>query len=288
MALGMVVLNYNDYKTTVKFLEMVKDYKIINKIVVVDNNSTDNSVDEIRKYVNERIILLESKENKGYGAGNNIGIEYLEKDPEIKYVSISNPDIEFNEKDLSEIVDFLNENRDIAMATGRIIENGKNAEDGAWKLPTYSKCLLQTIPLIDKVVNKSLSYSEQYFKDRYSLVDCIKGCFFIARKSVLSEVNGFDEDTFLYYEENILSCKLKRENYKVAVLNNINIIHAHGVTINKAFKKVEKFKILNNSRKVYMEKYLNINRSRRQLYNFTQTIGINIRKILYFIQGLIK
>lgn len=288
MALGMVVLNYNDYKTTIKFLEMIKDYKNIDKVVVVDNNSKDNSVSEIKMYVNERVVLLESKENKGYGAGNNIGIKYLKQFPDIKYISISNPDIEFNEEDLDKLVEFLDKNESVTMTTGRIIENGKNAEDGSWELPTYGKCLLQTIPLLDKLVNKSLSYTEDYYQGEYSLVDCIKGCFFVAKAKVLNEVNGFDEDTFLYYEENILGYKLKERNNLVAVLNNVNIVHAHGVTINKAFKKIEKFKILNNSRVVYMKKYLKVNDFKMSIYKFTQVIGINVRKTLYFIQGMGK
>ncbi|WP_207733715.1 glycosyltransferase [Clostridium celatum] len=284
----MIVLNYNDHKTTIKFLEMIKNYKNIDKVVVIDNNSKDNSVNEIKKYVNERIVLLESKENKGYGAGNNMGIKYLKEFSEINYISISNPDIEFKEEEINKLIEFLDKNKDITMATGRIIENGKNAEDGSWKLPTYSKCLLQTIPLVDKVVNKSLSYSDEYYTGQYSLVDCIKGCFFIARTKVLDEINGFDEDTFLYYEENILGYKLKERNYLVAVLNNVNIIHAHGITINKAFKKIEKFKILNKSRLVYMRKCLKIEGFKMGLYNFTQVIGINLRKMLYYIQGIGK
>ena len=73
MALGIVVLNYNDYKTTIKFLEMIKEYKGISKVVVVDNNSTDESGERLKRYIDNRVVLLEAKENRGYGAGNNIG-----------------------------------------------------------------------------------------------------------------------------------------------------------------------------------------------------------------------
>lgn len=288
MALGIVVLNYNDYKTTIKFLDMIKDYKNINKVVVVDNNSKDNSVIEIKKYVNDKIILLESKENKGYGSGNNIGIEYLRKIIDIEYIGISNPDIEFKESDLEKLINFLDSNKSIALASGRIIESGKYAKDGAWRLPSYSECLLQTMPIIDKKVDNSLSYPDNYFVGQHSIVDAVKGCFFIARASVLEEIGYFDEDTFLYYEENILGYKLKKKNCPIGILNDVNIIHAHGVTINKAFKKIEKFKILNKSRMVYMKKYLKSSKIKMDFYNIIQFIGINIRKLLYRIQDFIK
>ena len=43
MKTGIIILNYNDYKTTIEMLEQIKDYKTINYIIVVDNNSVDNS-----------------------------------------------------------------------------------------------------------------------------------------------------------------------------------------------------------------------------------------------------
>lgn len=288
MTLGMVVLNYNDYENTIKFLDMIKDYKGIDKVVVVDNNSTDDSVLKINRYINEKIVLLESKENRGYGAGNNIGIKYLRKFSDIKYIAISNPDIEFKQVDLDKLIKFLEHNKSISITSGRIIENGKYARDGAWRLPGYFKCLLQTIPIIDKIVDNSLSYNDDYFKGEYSLVEAVKGCFFISRADSIEEVGYFDEDTFLYYEENILGYNLKKNSQYIAILNEVNIIHAHGVTINKAFNKNEKFKILNNSRIIYMKKYLKISNTKMKVYNITQFIGINIRKVLYKIQALIK
>ena len=42
--IGMVIVNYNDYETTKRLLDNVKDYKVLKEIVVVDNKSTDNSL----------------------------------------------------------------------------------------------------------------------------------------------------------------------------------------------------------------------------------------------------
>lgn len=288
MALGMVVLNYNDYKTTIKFLEMIKKYKGISKVIVVDNNSTDESVERLKRYIDNRVVLLEAKENKGYGAGNNIGIKYLREVEKIKYICISNPDIEFENNDLIKLVEFLEKNNSISMVSGRIIENGKKAKDGAWKIPGYTKCLLQTIPLLDKKIDKSLSYPETYYTGEYSLVEAVKGCFFVVDSDDMKSVNDFDENTFLYYEENILGYKMKNNNLNIAVLNDVNIIHAHGATINKALNKIEKFKILNKSRCIYLNEYIRIGKVKIVFYKFIQAIGINLRKVLYYIQDLIR
>ncbi len=72
MNVGIVILNYNDSETTVKLLDMIKEYKILESIVVVDNNSTDNSYEVLKKFENNKIKVIKSKINKGYGYGNNI------------------------------------------------------------------------------------------------------------------------------------------------------------------------------------------------------------------------
>ena len=71
--LGIVIVNYNDAKTTKRLLDNVKDYQILDKIVVVDNNSTDNSLKELKKYNKKKIEIIENKRNLGYATALNIG-----------------------------------------------------------------------------------------------------------------------------------------------------------------------------------------------------------------------
>ena len=71
-----VILNYNDASTTLDLLRKIQHYKVLNYIVIVDNCSTDDSIEKIQQYVSNNIYLLKSSSNGGYGAGNNIGIRY--------------------------------------------------------------------------------------------------------------------------------------------------------------------------------------------------------------------
>lgn len=286
--LGMVVLNYNDYQTTIKLINIIKSYNNIDNIVIVDNNSSDNSVNEIKKCLYGNMILLESNENRGYGAGNNIGIEYLRRNTDVKYVAICNPDIEFDEYAINEIIKYLETNPNIALASGEILENGVRPIDSSWKLPSYFKCLFQTIPIIDKLVNRSMAYSANEYNKEVSIVEVLKGCFFIGKLDVLTKVNDFNNETFLYYEENILCKKIKDIGYKVAVLNNVKIIHAHGVTINKNVNKIKRYRILDSSRRVYLKECLKCNSFKLKFYDAFQIISINLRNVLFKIQNLIN
>lgn len=75
MKTGIVVLNYNDAEETVKFVNDINSYDVVNQIVVVDNGSTDDSLSQLEKIENIKLIALEN--NLGYAAGNNAGLKYL-------------------------------------------------------------------------------------------------------------------------------------------------------------------------------------------------------------------
>ena len=60
----MVILNYNDGRLVAKLLDEVKDYDVIDLIVVVDNASLDDSVSYLKKYESNKVVILSSKENK--------------------------------------------------------------------------------------------------------------------------------------------------------------------------------------------------------------------------------
>ena len=59
MKAGIVILNYNDAENTIKMIEQIKEYTCLKKIVIVDNHSGDDSVERLKPYENEKIILLE-------------------------------------------------------------------------------------------------------------------------------------------------------------------------------------------------------------------------------------
>ncbi len=281
MKCGIVVLNYNDYEGTRDFIYQIKDYDNIDKIVIVDNCSTDESGDKLKHFKSEKISVILSEENKGYAAGNNIGIKYLINKFKVRYVIVSNPDIIIKEDAICECLKFLENNKGYAIATVKMIEKNNSHTSIAWKLPNFLDCILLTFPLISKIANCRLNYPKEYFNTKVSDVEVVPGSFFVARGKYIEDVEYMDEETFLYCEENILGYKLKSKGYKLAVINSNEYIHNHSITINKNIKgKIEKFKILNRSRIVYVEKYLKVGALRLFVFKILLKIGITVRKIV--------
>ena len=95
------------------------------------------------------------------------------------------------------------------------------------------------------------------------------------KSSVFEQVNGFDNQTFLYYEENILAKRLKDINSKCVLLSDKSYIHNHSVSINKSISSVKKrLDIAFRSRQYYCKEYLGCNFLELLVHKITYKIGL--------------
>ena len=251
--IGMVIVNYNDYETTKRLLDNVKDYKVLKEIVVVDNKSTDNSLEELRKLKNKKITIIDSGENKGYSYALNVGCKYLIDKYKSLNIVISNSDIiiesELDIKDLNSYISTKN------VIVGPTIIQGNDLNRG-FKIPSPWQDIKQNIVFFGKrVLAKELSYPDNYYHKDISKVDTVSGCFFMISSKHLEDMGYFDENVFLYYEENIMGIKTKRLKKNIIVCNNVDVIHDHSVSIDKSLKRIKKYDILKTSQEYFEEKY---------------------------------
>jgi GT2 family glycosyltransferase len=272
---GIVILNYNDYKTTSEMLENIKNMKVLDHIVVVDNNSSDNSLKELDKYKSKKIDIVANKENKGYAYGNNVGIKYLRDNYKCDYVFISNPDIIVDENTFKVLIDDLKTKNCVAPVIKQLGEDIKG-----WKLPSMKK-EINTITS-DRLFKNESIYEDSYYSKDLNEVEVVSGCFFGIKDSSLESVGDFDEGTFLYFEENILGYKLKKKNIKTYVDDRVSVIHNLSVSVDKNVKKYKKYKILMNSLFYYEKNILKSNILRRfvlRLFYFVMIILLKIKNV---------
>ena len=98
----------------------------------------------------------------------------------------------------------------------------------------------------------------------------------------------FDENTFLYYEENITASKLKNTKYKILINNNITIIHDHSASIDKSINYINKFKILKKSQLYFEEYYNNASKLELTLLKITVRLTLITLYVRIFIKGGFK
>lgn len=117
MRTACIIVNYNDAATTIDLLERIRDYKELDYAVVVDNCSTDDSSKHLKERVCSRVIVLDANENKGYGAGNNLGIRYAKDVLNCDVAIVSNPDVSFSDDCLRKIKETFLAHRDVAVVS---------------------------------------------------------------------------------------------------------------------------------------------------------------------------
>ena len=278
---GIVIVNYNDYKTTKRLIDNIKDYKIFDKIVIVDNKSSDNSLKELKKLENKRIVVIDSGENNGYSYALNVGCKYLiDKYRECKII-VSNSDIiiqsENDIKDLFELVKGKN------VIVGPTIIEGNNLNRG-WIVPKpMDDVAMNILGLYKKYQKRYLMYQDSYYNKDISKAGTVSGCFFAISSKHLEEMGYFDENVFLYYEENIMGVKTKDLGKNIIVANNIDVIHDHAVSIDKSLKRIKKYDILKNSQYYFEKTYNHASKWELFLLRLTNKITRVILLIKYMI-----
>ena len=250
----MIIVNYKDVDTTIKLINNVKDYKILDKIIVVDNNSLDNSLKKLENLNIKKLEVIESGVNNGYSFALNIGAKRAIEEYSECNLIISNSDIIIDsEFDLKDLIDTLSEKN--VIVAPNIIED--NSLSRGWRIPTPSDDIKQNIiGYGQKYFNKRLRYDDLYYNKHLSKVETVSGCFFLITSKHLQDIDYFDENVFLYYEENIFGYKTKKLNKNIVINNDVDVVHDHAKTIDKNLKRINKYKILKKSQ-IYFEKTYN-------------------------------
>ena len=251
--IGMVIVNYNDYETTKRLLDNVKDYKVLKEIVVVDNKSTDDSLKKLKKLESKKITIIDSGNNKGYSYALNVGCKYLIDKYKVLNIVISNSDIIIDsENDIKDLNSYISDKNVIV---GPTIIQGNDLNRG-FKIPTPWQDIKQNIVFWGKrVLANELNYPDNYYHKDISKVDTVSGCFFMISSKHLEEMGYFDENVFLYYEENIMGIKTKRLKKNIIVCNNVDVVHDHSVSIDKSLKRIKKYDILKTSQEYFEKTY---------------------------------
>ena len=144
-----IIVNYNDSDNTIKLINNVKDYKSIKKIVVVDNNSSDDSLDHLRELDIKKLHIIESIHNNGYAKGLNMGAKYAMEEYKNPILIFSNSDIEVESEDTIKNLISNFKNKDIKVVMPKIKE--KDNYSYGWKLTSPFKDLLMTIKSYNKL-----------------------------------------------------------------------------------------------------------------------------------------
>lgn len=198
MRISAIVVNYNSGLHVLDCVEGLLQHldseNTADEIIVVDNNSTDNSVDSIKSYPTVRIV--QSSVNVGYAGGCNIGSEHTSGD----ILLFMNPDAVLTSP-VTCIRDRFEQNDDCAIVAPGIIEQG----DLYGLLRPFPSVLSDTLGelglgyLLFREYCRGVTLSTKQKYDFFS--GYAQGSAFFVRRDAFERIGRFDAGFFLYYEE---------------------------------------------------------------------------------------
>jgi GT2 family glycosyltransferase len=232
--ISIIILNYCSFNETKNLVSQIVDIEDNIRIIIVDNNSPDNSynllIDTFGGYSN--VNILRNQHNTGYAAGNNVGIRYALEEQNSAYIAIMNPDVEITEGFLGNMIEYLEADQNIAAITGIMLDPHKclNMASIACKIPSIIGDIFVCSELL-KIIYNPIKYNK--FSNHSPIipgiyyVDIIPGSCFVIRSTVLKDIGLLDEGTFLYCEERILAKKIKDMGLTNAISIKDTFIHKH-------------------------------------------------------------
>lgn len=235
--IGIVILNYNSYETVVKCVSSILKYekKIRYTIYIVDNASTDGSLHKLHNHYSSLsfIKIVDAKINGGYSYGNNCGINEAKKDG-VKYIVIANPDTCLENNAISKLIEFMKRNETVSIA-GPELRQPDAQKQFARKKVTFWRAIFCKSPFryISIIPDKLKRTTDWEGKGDFIFDGMVAGCFFAVCINDFNETGLFDEDFFLYYEEDVIAYNLSAIEKKAAIVPAAKVFHDHSTTTKK-------------------------------------------------------
>ena len=229
----IILVNYKSYNDTVIYVnELLKQERVNLNVAIIDNDSKNGSFEFLSDtfYDATNVSVYHSTENLGYARGNNLGIS-LSNIKKNELVIISNNDLVIKESDF--LYKWIKSHRNIDNVgiTAPAMRVGvKLSPHMAWKIPRYIDSVKASLASIELLFGNDKMY---LFDNQIGAlkVECVPGSLFMIEKNTLDLIGCFDENTFLYMEEVILSRKLKNIGKFNYLLRDIEYEHLVSKTI---------------------------------------------------------
>ena len=268
-----IILNYNDADNAISLSRTLSSYAIVDNIIIVDNCSTDNSWAILSDFSIAKVSCYKSNYNGGYGFGNNFGIRIAKNIFNCKLAFICNTDISVSEECLDSLASILINYPNAAICSSIQINGFNNQEikGTTWNVPTAFDYIRNSLLILKYIFPQHYDVYIQPVQE----VGCVAGAFLGVDIDRFLSFGGYDEEVFLFCEESIIGYKAKSYGYKTYIDSRHNYYHYHSTSINKSYpKEISKIKILFQSRKTYLYKYLKIHGLKKLWIEFVFSIAM--------------
>ena len=195
------------------------------EVVVVDNASTDDSVDMVRTEF-PRVRMIANDDNRGFPAASNQGIAIAGG----RYVLLLNPDTEVVGRALSVMITFADAHLDVGIVAPQLLDPDGSVQSSRRRFPTLATALFESTwlqPYAPRRLLKRYHVLDQA-DDATLDVDWVTGAALMARRQAIEQVGPLDEGFFMYSEELDWCRRFRDAGWRVVYLPSAQIIHHEG------------------------------------------------------------
>lgn len=285
MDLSILIISYNTSELTINAIrsvyQSITEYKY--EIIVVDNNSKDDSVERIRNLF-PLVNLIVNKENVGFAKANNQAIKLARG----RYILLLNSDTIVQNDTLDVMIRFMDQHPEVGASGCKVILPDGSLDKACRRgFPTPSASfyyafgvskLFPSVPRFNQYQLGYLSPDESY------PIDSLVGAFMLVRKEVVEIIGGLDEDFFMYGEDIDWCYRIKHAGWEIYYYPQTQIVHYKGASSRrKPFKIVYEFHraMVLFHRKHYSKQY-------SFLIDCLVYTGISIKFLISLIKNQVK
>ena len=224
MKIAVIILNWNGESLLAEYLPKVLEHSKGASIYVVDNASTDASIDLITKKF-PTVGLIQNDSNGGFAKGYNDGLKHVEAD----IYCLLNSDVEVTSNWLNPIKEVFHNNPEVSIVQPKILD---------LKQKTHFEYAGAAGGFLDKLgypfcrgrIFQALEEDKGQYDDEKEVFWATGACMFI-KSEVFHALKGFDEDYFAHQEEIDLCWRAKNEGHKVFYTGKSHVYHLGGSTL---------------------------------------------------------
>lgn len=228
MDVSVIIINWNTKEILRDCLTSVYEQAgdIVYEVIVVDNASTDGSVEMIKSDF-EQAVLIENPDNRGFARANNQGIAVAKG----RYVLLLNSDTVVLDGVIAKTVDFADSHPQAGVIGCRVLNQDGTLQPTCFMYPSVLNMFLSSTYLY-KLFPKSRFFGRERMTwwDRNDTreVDVVTGCFMLVRKEAIDQVGAMDERFFMYAEETDWCYRFKKSGWQIMFTPAAEIIHLGG------------------------------------------------------------
>jgi GT2 family glycosyltransferase len=224
---SIILVNYNTKTLAKECIDSIEQHthNINYEIILVDNASTDGSQEMFEE--DDRVTLIKSEENLGFGRANNLGMKNAKGD----YFFLLNTDTRLLNNAVKYFLDYEKTCSQPSVLGGWLIGSDGNPTLSYGDFPTFSSLIgMAARVYTDHLPGRKPAYCPHQ-EDSHTTpkeVDFICGADMFLPRSIYEETGGFDPDFFMYYEEAEWQYRMGRRNIPRILLPEPRIIHYEG------------------------------------------------------------